>query len=193
MPRLFPLALLLAACAATAPAPKTHTIHRGKRLPPLEEMAVLLVLSPPDENGKTLVGRITREGGGADYRPPLDTRLIELEPDRYRLETYFWIARSRLEGEKLLIENLQSARIAPVEIVVEAGRTYFIRAELRRREEVPAEEMSGFHPLNYAASLADPEGLRRGDSEFTAASDYVWRPHLSVLPPARAKEYRSHR
>jgi len=80
-----------------------------------------------------------------------------------------------------------------MEIVVEAGRTYCIRAEVLKEEEVPAQERSGFFRLNYGASVADPESLRRGDSRFLATSEYVWRPQLTALPPAQAAEYRSHR
>ncbi len=185
------------ACAAPAPrpddSPRTHAMYEGTRPPPLDEMAVLLVFSPAVEEGKTMVGRITTEATGEDFRPSLDTRLLELEPGRYRLETYFWIARSRLQDDKLVIENLQSAQIAPMEIFAEAGRTYFIRAEMRKKDQVPAQERSGFFPLNYGATVADPEKLRRGDSGFLAASDYLWRPHLTVVPMAQASEYRRHR
>ncbi len=190
-------AALPAACSTSAPraadSPRTHAMYEGSRPPPLDKTAVLLVFSPATEDGKTLVGRITSEETGEDYRPSLDLRLLELEPGRYRLETYFWVARSRLENGKLVIENLQSGQIAPMEIVAEEGRTYFIRAEVRKRDEVPAQERSGFLALNYGATVADPERLRRGDSQFLATSDYVWRPHLTVVPPAQAKEYRSYR
>jgi hypothetical protein len=168
-------------------------MYGGNRPPPLERMAVLLVYSPPEEEGKTLVGRITSEATQEDFRPPLDMRLLELEPGRYRLETYFWVARSRLEDGKLLIENLQSGRIALLEIVAEAGRSYWVRAEVRRAEEVPAEERGGFYELNYGAALAEPDSMRKGESSFLARSEYVWRPRLEVLPPDRAKSYRSHR
>ncbi len=168
-------------------------MYEGSRPPPLEKMAVLLVFSPATEDGKTLVGRITSDETGEDYRPSLDTRLLRLEPGRYRLETYFWIARSRLESGKLVIENLQSGQIAPMEIVTEAGRTYYIRAEVRKKNEVPAQERSGFLQLNYGSTVADPESLRRGDSDFLAASESVWRPHLTAVPPAQAAEYRSYR
>ncbi len=193
------LASALGGACAAAPAPRpgdvprTHAMYEGSRPPPLDEMAVLLVFSPAEEAGKTMVGRITSDTTGEDYRPSLDTRALELEPGRYRLETYFWIARSRLEDNKLVIENLQSGRIAPMEIVVEAGRTYSIRAELRKEGDAPAQERSGFFPLNCGATVADPERLRRGDSAFLAASEYVWRPHLTVLPAAQANEYRRHR
>jgi hypothetical protein len=189
---------LLAACASSsAPKPddlpRTHAMYDGSRPPPLEKMAVLCVFSPASEDGKTLVGRITSDDTGEDYRPSLDTRILALEPGRYRLETYFWIARSRLEDGKLVIENLQSGQIAPMEIVVEAGRTYFVRAELGKKDEVRAQERGGFFRLNYGATVADPERLRRGDSSSLAASEYVWRPHLTVLPPAQAAEYRGYR
>lgn len=190
-------AALLAACAAPPPraadSPRTHAMYKGDRPPPLDEMAVLLVFSPATEDGKTLVGRITNDEIREDYRPSLDLRFLELEPARYRLEMYFWVARSRLEGGKLVIENLQSGRIAPMEVVAEAGRTYYIRAEVRKKDEVPAQERSGFFQLNYGATIADPESLRRGDSQFLALSEYVWRPHLTVVPPAQANEYRSYR
>jgi hypothetical protein len=80
-----------------------------------------------------------------------------------------------------------------MEIVAEEGRTYYIHADMRRKDEVPAQERSAFFPLNYGSTVADPERLRRGDSEFLAASEYAWRPHLTVVPPAQAKEYRSYR
>jgi hypothetical protein len=181
---------LLVGCAASprADAPPAQAIYPGER-PARDSMAVLLVLSPPEEDGKTLVGRIASEDTGEDFRPPIDLPFVELAPGRYRVETYYWIPRSRLVKGKLLIENLQSAAIAPVEIVVEKGRTYFIRAELRRADELSADQRSGFFPLNYAATLADPEKLRRGESEFQRLSEYVWRPHLSVLPPERARSY----
>jgi hypothetical protein len=167
-------------------------MYAGNRQPPPEKMAVLLVYSPPEENGKTLVGRITSDATGADFRANLDLRSLQLEPGRYRIETYFWIARSRLESGKLLIENLQSAQIAPMEIVVEAQRTYYIRADMRGKDEVPAEQKGGFFPLNYGATLADAEQLRRGDSRFLAAAEYVWRPELTAMTPAQVKQYWSH-
>jgi hypothetical protein len=192
--RVFPLLLLAAACAGTprpADVPGTHALYEGNRPPPLETMAVLLVHSPPEEAGKTLVGRITSDR--EDYRPPIDLRLLELQPGRYRIELYFWIARSRLENGKLLIENLQSGKIAPMEIVAEAGRTYWIRAEVAKASDVPAEERGGFFELNYGAEVTNPDSMRRGDSSFLAKSEYVWRPRLEVLPPDKAKSYRSHR
>lgn len=195
--RVLPLVAILSACAASAPkpadVPRTHAMYDGSRPPPLGKMAVLLVHSPPTENGKTLVGRVTSDATGEDYRPPIDLRLLELEPGRYRLETYFWIARSRLVDGKLLIENLQSGDIAPLDLVAEEGRTYSIRAEVRKKDDVPADERSGFFPLNYGSTITDPESVRRGDSRALRASEYVWKPHLVVLPPARATEYRSHR
>lgn len=195
--RILALAVLLAACSTPAPraadSPRTHAMYEGNRPPPLAETSVLLVFSPAEEDGKTLVGRITSDQTGEDYRPSLDLRLLELEPGRYRLETYFWIARSRLENGKLVIENLQSGEIAPVEMVAEEGRTYFIRAEVRKKDEVKAQERSGYFQLNYGATIADPESLRRGDSGSLAESEYVWKPHLTPVPAAQAKEYRSYR
>jgi hypothetical protein len=194
--RVLPLLVLAAACSSTprpADVPGTHALYAGNRPPPLKAMGVLLVYSPPEEEGKTLIGRVTSEATGEDFRPPLDMRLLELEPGRYRIETYFWVARSRLENGKLLIENLQSGRIAPLEVVAEAGRTYWIRAEVKKAEEVPAEERGGFFDLNYGAALADPDSVRRGESDFLAKSEYVWRPRIEVLPPDKAKSYRSHR
>ena len=79
-----------------------------------------------------------------------------------------------------------------MEIVVEAQRTYYIHAELRKKDEVPGEERDGFYPLNFGATLADAEQLRRGDSRFLAASEYVWRPHLTAMTPAQEKQYWSH-
>lgn len=194
--RALALLLLAAACAGTprpADVPGTHSMYAGNRPLPLGNMAVLVVYSPPEEEGKTLVGRVTSDATGEDFRPPLDMRLIELEPGRYRIETYFWVARSRIEDGKLLIENLQSGRIAPIEVVAEAGRTYWIRAEVRKAEEVPVDERGGFFELNYGASVADPDSMRRGELKFLAKSEYVWRPRLEVLPPDKAKSYRSHR
>jgi hypothetical protein len=184
---------LFAGCAASRPADAPPAapagIHPGKR-PASASMAVLLVLSPPEEDGKTLVGRVMIEEGERDLRPPIDLEFVELGPGRYRLETYFWIPRSRLVKGKLLIENLQSAEIAPIEIVVEPPRVYFIRAELRRADELTPEQRGAYYPLNYAATLADPDQLRRGESKFQRLSEYVWRPHLAVVPPAQAKAYR---
>lgn len=195
--RLMALLALLAACASTPPraadGPQTHAMYEGDRAPPLEKMAVLLVFSPPAEPGKTLVGRITSEQTGEDYRPSLDLRQLQLEAGRYRLETYFWIARSRLVEGKLVIENLQSGRIAPMDLVAEEGRTYFIRADVRKKDEVRADERGGYYPLNYGATIDDPERLRRGDSSSLAPSEFVWKPLLVVVPPAQAKEYRSYR
>ncbi|HEX5135630.1 MAG TPA: hypothetical protein VFY93_01535 [Planctomycetota bacterium] len=188
--------VLAAACAGTprpGDVPGTHAIYAGNVPPPLDAMAVLLVFSPPSEEGKTLVGRITSDATGEDFRPPLDTRVLELEPGRYRLETYYWVARSRMEDGKLLIENLRSGRIAPVEIVAEAGRTYWIRAEVRKVDDVPAEERGGFYELNYGEAVTDPDSMRRGESKFLAQSAWVWRPRLEALPPDKAKGYRSYR
>lgn len=168
-------------------------MYEGNQPPPLADMGVLLVFSPPQDDGKTMVGRITCDDTGEDYRPSLDMRVLELAPSRYRIEVYFWIARSRLQNDKLVIENLQSGKIAPMELVAEAGRTYYVHAEVRKKDQVPPEEREGFFPLNYGETVADPESLRRGDSRILAESEYVWRPHLVVLPPARAKEYRSYR
>jgi len=194
--RALVFAILLSACSATprpGDVPNTHAMYQGNTPPPLEKMAVLLVYSPPDEDGKTLVGRITSEATGEDYRPPLSLRTLELEPGRYRIEAYFWIARSRIENGKLLIENLQSGKIAPIELVAEAGRTYYVHAETKTKDEVPAEERGGFFHLNYGQTVADPESLRRGNSNFLAESEYLWRPILVVIPPASAKEYRGYR
>jgi len=194
---LLVLALALAAACAGTPrpgdVPGTHAMYKGNVPPPLDEMGVLLVFSPPSENGKTLVGRITSDETGEDYRPPLDTRVVELEPGRYRLETYYWVAQSRMENGKLLIENLQSGRIAPVEVVAEAGRTYWIRAEVKKVDEVPPDERGGFFALNYGEAVTNPDSMRRGESKFLAESEWVWRPRLEVLPPDKAKEYRSYR
>lgn len=194
--RAFPLVILLAACAATpqpADVPRTHAMYEGNRPPPLAKMALLLVFSPAEEQGKTMVGRITSEATGEDYRPSLDLRVLELEPGRYRLETYFWIARSRLQDGKLLIENLQSGKIAPFELVAEAGATYYLQADMQKKDDVPAAQRDAFFQLNYGASIADPDSLRRGDSDLLAVSEYLWRPRLVALPPDRAKEYRLYR
>jgi hypothetical protein len=194
--RAIPLLFVLAACAGTprpADIPRIHSMYQGNRPPPLDKMAVLLVFSPADQEGKTLVGRITSETTGEDYRPSLDMRSLELEPGRYRIEAYFWIAESRLQDGKLLIENLQSGKIAPVEIVAEEGRTYYIKADVRKRADVPGDEIGGFFELNYGATLAEPESLRRGESKFLAQSEYVWRPILTPLPANLVKEYRSYR
>ena len=194
--RLMPLLALLAACASTPPraadGPQTHAMYEGDR-PPLDKAAVLLVFSPPEEPGKTMVGRIISEASREDYRPPLDVRQLHLEAGHYRLEAYFWIARSRMENGKLVIENLQSGSIAPMDLFAEEGRTYFIRAEMRRKDEIRADERGGFFALNYGATVADPESLRSGDSSSLAESEFVWKPHLVVVPPAQAKQYRSYR
>jgi hypothetical protein len=168
-------------------------MYKGDTPPPLDKMAVLLVFSPPDVPGKTLVGRIRSEETTEDFRPSLETRQLQLEAGRYRLETYFWIARSRLEDGKLVMENLQSGRIAPMDLVAEEGRTYFIGADLRRGDAVQPDERGGFYELNYGATVADPEQLRRGESSVRAVSEYVWKPLLIVVPPAQAKKYRSYR
>jgi len=190
VPRLTILVLgcLLAACATSGSRAKQEE----------EGTAVLLILSPPEESGKTLIGRIRNDELGVDLRPSLDTGAVELKPGRYRLETYFWIARSRLDRgakgqETLVIENLQSAEIAPMEIVVQGGRTYFIRADLRRKGSVPPGERSAFHPLNQGESISDPDRLRMGIARVLAESDFVWRPELTVLPDDRAGQYRKKR
>jgi len=189
-------AALLAACAGNprpADVPNTHAMYPGNRPPPLEDMAVLLVFSPADEDGKTLVGRITSDETGEDFRPSLVLRTLELAPGRYRIEVYYWVARSQLKDGKLVIENLQSGKIAPMEIIAEAGRTYYVHAEVKKREQITPEERESFFPLNYGATISDPESLRQGDSKYLSESEYVWRPHLEALPPDRAKEYRSYR
>lgn len=194
--RALALLFLLAGCAGTprpADIPRVHSMYAGNRPPPLDSMGVLLAYSPPEEEGKTLVGRITSDATGEDYRPPLDLRLLELEPGRYRLEAYFWIARSHLRDGKLVIENLQSGKIAPIELVAEAGRTYYVKAEVRKIEDVPVDERGGYFELNYGATVTDPESLRRGTSKLLRTSEYVWRPRVLALPPERAKAYRSHR
>jgi len=181
----FALAVLLVLVAACADA--------GRRSEQEEGEAVLLVLSPPSESGKTFVGRITNEELGVDIRPTLKTPSVELQPARYRLETYFWIARSRLGrdakgNDTLVIENLQSARIAPMEVVLQGGRTYFIHADLRRKETLPPVERTAFHPLNKGESISNPDQLRAGSARALAESDFVWRPELTVLPEERAAD-----
>jgi hypothetical protein len=202
--RALPLALLLAACASSSsssssrePRPKPngnhHAMYAGRKPPPEEKMAILLVYSLPEEAGKTLIGRITSDATSADFRPPLSLRYFLLEPGRYRIEAYFWISRSRLENDKLLIENLQSAQIAPLEIVVDAGRAYCLRADVRKKDAVPAEARGAYYPLSYGSTLADAERLRSGDdSTFLGASEFVWRPELAMMTIAEQKQYWSH-
>ena len=81
------------------------------------------------------------------------------------------VARSRIEDGKLVIENLQSGKIAPIEVVAEAGRTYWIRAEVRKAEEVPVDERGWFFELNYGASVADPDEPRPSGGGLTTKAD----------------------
>ncbi|MHC4548392.1 MAG: hypothetical protein ACYTEZ_06400 [Planctomycetota bacterium] len=137
--------LALGACASQPRSPadtpfEAHALYEGRR-PPLDRVAVLLVISPDDDDGLCVVGRVTEPQAGSDYRPRVDRSLLELKPGRYSLEVYYWIARSRFElaagGKRMLVmENLKSATVVPITITVEAGRTYYLAPELRRAREL---------------------------------------------------------
>ena len=69
---------------------------------------------------------------------------------------------------------------------------FFIRADVRKKEVVPAEQRSAYFPLNYGATLAQAEQLRSGDSTVLGPSDFVWRPEVTAMTLAQEKQYWSH-
>lgn len=162
------------------------------RKPPLEKLAVLTVLTPDDEEGVCVVGRIRDTGALRDYRPPVKQALLELRPGRYELEVYYWVARSRFDRTgALVMENLQSATMVPMTIDVAAGATYCITPELRPAEELSRREKEGFHPLAIAASFSQ---VRSPPPErHQVIQSHVWCPHLTTLPAEEAKAFHSYR
>ncbi|MHC4429051.1 MAG: hypothetical protein ACYS0D_10700, partial [Planctomycetota bacterium] len=159
------------------------------RHPSLDKLAVLTVITPNDDDGVCVVGRIQDSESRRDYRPPVKQALLELRPGQYRLEVYYWIARSRFDRSgALVIENLKSATVVPMTIDVAAGDVYTIEPELRRSEDLSLKARERFHPLAVAASFAQvksPPPERR-----QVVKTHVWRPHLKPLPTAKAKQYR---
>jgi hypothetical protein len=162
------------------------------RRPKLDDLAVLTVLTPTDDDGVCVIGRIRDAEARRDYRPPVKQALIELRPGSYRLEVYYWIARSRFDRTgALVMENLQSATMVPMTIDVAAGNVYFLQPELRRSEELSPRARERYHPLASAASFSQvkspPPDRRR------VIQSHVWRPKLASMPDAEAAPYRSYR
>jgi hypothetical protein len=202
MPRI-PLLLLAFACACGSvpllepPKKKIETefpvveFHEGQK-PRLEELAVLLVLTPTDDEGLCVLGRIHDTDSQRDYRPPVRQAILELRPGQYDLEVYYWVARSRFDlNGALVMENLQSATMVPMTIDVAAGKAYALTPELRRSQELSAEAREGFHPLALASSFSQVKTPPR-QTHLTVTS-HVWRPHLTTIPAAEAEQYRSYR
>lgn len=202
MPRI-PLLLLALACACGStpllkpPKEKIETefpivaFYDGRQ-PPLEKLAVLMVLTPDDEDGICVVGRIRDTEAQRDYRPPVKQALLELKPGQYRIEAYYWIARSRFDRTgALVMENLQSATMVPMTIDVAPGATYALTPELRRSEDLSRREKEGYHPLAIAASFSQVKSPP--PERHQAIKTHVWRPHLTPLPADEAKQYHSYR
>jgi hypothetical protein len=162
------------------------------RKPSLDELAVLTVITPNDEEGVCVVGRIRNAEKQRDYRPPTKQALLELRPGQYHVELYYWIARSRFDRNgALVMENLKSATMVPLTIDVAAGDVYFIEPELRRSEELSVLGRERFHPLAIAASFAHVKAPP--PERHRVIKTHVWRPNLATIPDPEAKEYRSYR
>jgi len=202
MPRI-PLLLLAFACGCGSvpllepPKEKIETefpvveFYDGHK-PRLEKLAVLLVLTPTDDEGLCVVGRIRDIDSGRDYRPPVRQAILELRPGQYLLEMYFWVARSRFDRNgALVMENLQSATMVPMTIDVAAGKAYTFTPELRRNQELSPKARKDFHPLAIASSFSQVKTPPR-QTHLTVKS-HAWRPHLTTIPAAEAEQYRSYR
>lgn len=195
------LLLLAGACGSTPllepPREKIETefpvvaFYDGRR-PGLEKLAVLTVLTPNDEDGVAVVGRIRDTERQRDYRPPVKQALLELKPGRYELEVYYWISRSRFDRSgALVIENLKSATMVPMTIDVAPGQVYFVEPELRRSEELRPPEREGYHPLAFAADFAQVKSPP--PDKHREIKTHVWRPHLATIPQPEAKQYNHYR
>ena len=162
------------------------------RQPSLEKLAVLLVFTPTDDEGLCVIGRIRDTDSGRDYHPPVRQAILELRPGQYRMEVYYWVARSRFDRHgALVMENLQSATMVPMTIDVAAGKAYAFTPELRRNEELSLEARKSFHPLAISASFSQVKTPPR--QTHLVIKSHVWRPHLATIPAAEAKQYRSYR
>ena len=204
MPRT-PLLLLALACACGSvpllePPKKiietdfpVVAFHEDEgRQPKLDELAVLTVITPNDDDGVCVVGRIRDAEARRDYRPPVKQALIELRPGQYNLEVYYWIARSRFDRHgALVIENLKSATVVPLKIDVAAGQVYTIKPELRRTEELSLMGRERFNPLAAAASFSQIKSPP--PERYRAIKTHVWRPHLASLPANEAVQFRNYR
>lgn len=202
MPRT-PLLLLVLACACGStpllepPREKIATefpvvaFYEGRR-PSLEKLAVLTVLTPNDEDGIGVVGRILDAERRRDYRPPVKQALLELKPGRYHLEVYYWISHSRFDSRgALVIENLKSATMVPMTIDVAAGGVYFIEPKLRRSEDLSPGEKEKYHPLAFAADFAQVQSPP--PDKHRPIETHVWRPRLATIPQPEAKQYNHYR
>jgi len=164
----------------------------GGKQPRLEELAVLLVFTPTDDEGLCVVGRIRDTDSGRDYHPPVRQAILELRPGSYRMEVYYWIARSRFDRTgALVMENLQSATMVPMTIDVAAGKAYALTPELRRNQDLSLKAREDFHPLAIAASFSQVKTPPR--QTHLLVKSHVWRPHLTTIPAAEADQYRSYR
>jgi hypothetical protein len=160
--------------------------------PDLDKLAVLTVITPANDDGVCVVGRIRDAEKQRDYRPPVNQALLELKPGQYHLELYYWIARSRFDRNgALVMENLKSATMVPFKIDVAAGEVYFIEPKLRRSEELSPTEKKRFHPLAIAASFAHVKAPP--PERHRVIKTHVWRPQLATIPDPEAKQYRSYR
>lgn len=202
MPRIPLLLLALAGACGSTPLlqPPKEIIETefpvvafyDGRQPALEKLAVLTVLTPDDEDGVAVVGRIRDPASGRDYRPPVKQALLELRPGEYRLEVYYWIARSRFDRHgALVMENLQSATMVQMTINVAPGDTYALTPELRRSEDLSPREKKGYHPLAIASSFSQVKSPP--PQRHRVIETHVWRPKLATLPADEAKQYHSYR
>ena len=165
--------------------------YEGRR-PRLDKLAVLTVITPNDDDGVCVVGRIQDSEARRDYRPPVKQALLELRPGQYRLEVYYWIARSRFDRNgALVMENLKSATVVSMTIDVAVGEVYTIEPELRRREDLSLKALESFHPLAIAASFGQVKSPP--PERHRVVKTHVWRPHLKPLPTEKAANYRSYR
>jgi len=199
--------LFLLAVAACAPASSTrqgdspfkaYILSPAKRPPPMDEVAVLVVATPPeyDERGTCVVTRVRDLKTGREVEPALRYQLVELNPGRYEASVHYWVQRSHIKRNatgqaKLVMEDLRSMRPAPIRFTAEAGHTYWVSPRILVDGNLEPGVRDSWQPVIYGKRTGfDPSPP---PAEYVVTDDYLWRPTIAELQGEAAAKYRRYR
>jgi hypothetical protein len=199
--RFLGILIALAACASKpkGESPFEACVLSGEeRRPPLDEVAVLVVVTPPeyDARGICVVTRLRDLKTGREVEPALRYQLVELDPGRYEASVYYWVQRSRIQRDatgqpKLLMEDLRSLQPAPLRFTAKAGHTYWVSPRILVDAADAPGELGFWQPTIYGKHTGyDPSPP---PAEYEVTDDYLWRPTIAELEGEAAAKYRRYR